>query len=156
MWKKQSSVKITFSLETGQPMPTTWRRGKHGDMAFFAYDGSWGFLFTYVIQISWNKIKCNVICIKLRFMKQSERYISKCILAFRNFAESQENTCAMVSFLIKLHAWDIFCIAINNCCQVLINFVNQNLTELQLLVVLLTCMRTWEILLCTTMWECTV
>ena len=35
----------------------------------------------------------------------------------------------MVSFLIKLHAWDIFCIAIKNCCQVLIYFVNQNLTE---------------------------
>ena len=38
--KKQSPIKITFSWETGQLMPT-WRRGKHGDMALFTYDGSW-------------------------------------------------------------------------------------------------------------------
>ena len=40
--KKQSPMKITFSRETGQPMYTTWRRDKHGDMAsFFSYSGSW-------------------------------------------------------------------------------------------------------------------
>ena len=41
------------------------------------------FLFTYFIWISWNQIKCNEIYIKLCFMKESERNISQCILAFK-------------------------------------------------------------------------
>ena len=50
--KKQSRVRITFSWETGQPMSTTWRRGKHGDMAFFLMMVLGGFLFTYFLRIS--------------------------------------------------------------------------------------------------------
>ena len=67
--KKQSPVKMSFSWETGQPMSTTWRCGKHGDMAFFLIIDRGGFLFTYFIRISWNQIKCNKVCIKLCFMK---------------------------------------------------------------------------------------
>ena len=50
--KKQSPVRTTFSSETGQPMSTTWRRGKHGNMAFFLMMVRGGLLFTYFLQIS--------------------------------------------------------------------------------------------------------
>ena len=50
--EKQSPVRITFSRETGQPMSTTWRRGKHGDMAFFNMMVRGGFFFTYLMRIS--------------------------------------------------------------------------------------------------------
>ena len=48
-----------------------------------------GFLLTYFTWILWNQIKCNEICIKLCFMKCSERNISQCILALSNLFPSQ-------------------------------------------------------------------
>ena len=83
--KKTVSCENNLFMRNSQPVSTTWRRGKHGDMAFFLMMVLGGFLFTYFIRISWNQIKCNEICIKLCFMKQSERYISQCILAFIKF-----------------------------------------------------------------------
>ena len=48
-------------------MPTTWRRGKHVDMAFFAYDGSWRFPFYTLYEF--HEIILNVMKYALNSLK---------------------------------------------------------------------------------------
>ena len=52
-----------------------------------------GFLFTYFIWISWNQIKFNEICIKLCFMKVSDKYFTGSSLFYKTSVSHECHEC---------------------------------------------------------------
>ena len=72
-----------LSLENVYTISPNLNKSFYFEYSFFLIIIWGGFLFTYFVWISWNQITCNEICIKLCFMKWSERNISECIPALR-------------------------------------------------------------------------